>query len=88
MFFVMRRVGEITEQTVAAELASGKAYLHTAKDVNGRPVIVIRAQKHVTGESQSQTAGCSCTHSRKTHRHASAAQTRTCLLKGDVLIST
>jgi hypothetical protein len=35
---------------VAAELASGKAYLHTAKDVNQRPVIVIRVAKHVTGE--------------------------------------
>lgn len=44
------RVDDITEQAVAAELASGKAYLHTAKDVNNRPVIVIRVQKHVTGK--------------------------------------
>ena len=40
---------------MAAELASGKAYLHTAKDVNQRPVIVIRVAKHVTGV---QTARC------------------------------
>lgn len=45
-----RRVSEITEQAVAAEAASGKAYLHTARDINNRPVLVIRVQKHVTGE--------------------------------------
>ena len=36
---------------VAAEAATGKAYLHSHKDVNGRPVIVIRASRHITGEA-------------------------------------
>lgn len=40
----------ITQESVAEEAASGKAYLHSATDVNGRPVIVIRVQKHVTSE--------------------------------------
>ncbi len=34
---------------VARELASGKAYVHTAPDKYGRPAIVIRTKKHVTG---------------------------------------
>ena len=34
---------------VAREAATGKAYLHTLPDVSGRPVIVVRAAKHVTG---------------------------------------
>ena len=41
----------ITSQTVEAEIQSGKAYIHTSKDVNGRPVIVIRVPKHITGAS-------------------------------------
>ena len=36
---------------VAAEAATGKAYLHSHKDVNGRPVIVIRASRHITGQA-------------------------------------
>ncbi|KAG2449598.1 hypothetical protein HYH02_005131 [Chlamydomonas schloesseri] len=39
-----------TPQMVARELASGKAYVHTAPDKYGRPAIVIRTKKHVTGE--------------------------------------
>ncbi|KXZ47547.1 hypothetical protein GPECTOR_34g706 [Gonium pectorale] len=35
---------------VAAELASGKAYVHTATDKYGRPAIVIRTRLHVTGQ--------------------------------------
>jgi hypothetical protein len=34
---------------VAREAATGKAYLHSHPDVSGRPVIVVRAAKHVTG---------------------------------------
>jgi hypothetical protein len=34
---------------VAAEAATGKAYLHDQLDVNGRPVIVVRARLHLTG---------------------------------------
>lgn len=43
------RVDAIAPHDVAAELGSGKAYLHTHKDVNNRPVIVIRVPKHITG---------------------------------------
>lgn len=41
-----------SEADVTAEAATGKAYLHTQKDVNGRPVIIIRARRHLTGETQ------------------------------------
>lgn len=41
-----------SEADVAAEAATGKAYLHDQKDVNGRPVIIVRASKHITGEVQ------------------------------------
>ncbi len=33
---------------MAAEAATGKAYLHSSTDVHGRPVIVIRVKKHIT----------------------------------------
>ena len=36
---------------VAAEAATGKAYLHSHRDVNGRPVIIIRASRHITGQA-------------------------------------
>ena len=42
------RADEITEASVAAEAATGKAYLHSRTDVHGRPVIVIRVEKHIT----------------------------------------
>lgn len=34
---------------VAAEAATGKAYLHDKVDLSGRPVIVVRARLHLTG---------------------------------------
>ena len=34
---------------MAREAATGKAYLHSQLDVTGRPVIVVRAAKHLTG---------------------------------------
>lgn len=37
----------ITMTDVAKEAATGKAYLHTQNDVFNRPVIVVRAAKHV-----------------------------------------
>ena len=37
----------ITTTDVAQEAATGKAYLHTHRDVLDRPVIVVRAAKHV-----------------------------------------
>lgn len=37
----------ITTTDVAQEAATGKAYLHTHNDVKDRPVIVVRAAKHV-----------------------------------------
>ena len=55
---------------MAAELASGKAYLHTAKDVNQRPVIVIRVTKHVTGEQLVR-----CMHSGPMHPNRAGACT-------------
>ena len=39
----------ITWDMVAKEAATGKAYLHEHKDVNGQPVIVIRSALHKTG---------------------------------------
>lgn len=36
-------------QQVQKEMASGKAYVHSAPDVYGRPAIVIRTKLHVTG---------------------------------------
>lgn len=44
----MCRADDITEASVAVEAATGKAYLHSSPDVHGRPVIVIRVQKHIT----------------------------------------
>ena len=41
-----------TEADVAKEAATGKAYLHTRKDINGRPVIIVRASRHITGGAQ------------------------------------
>ena len=42
------RADEITEASVAAEAATGKAYFHSSTDIHGRPVIVIRVNKHIT----------------------------------------
>ena len=52
-----------SEADVAPEASTGKAYLHSQRDVNGRPVIIIRARRHVTGKLPS----CSWT----LHRHRS-----------------
>ena len=41
--------GGLAWEHVADEAGSGKAYLHTHPDVNGRPVIVVRVSKHITG---------------------------------------
>lgn len=40
----------LTEADVAAEAATGKAFLHSHNDVNGRPVIVVRVARHITGD--------------------------------------
>ena len=34
---------------VEQEAATGKAYLHAHKDINGRPVIIVCASRHITG---------------------------------------
>jgi hypothetical protein len=39
----------IAAADVAEEAATGKAFLHEHPDVDGRPVIVVRARRHVTG---------------------------------------
>ena len=44
---------------VANEMATGKAYVHTHPDVAGRPVVVIRAARHVIG-AWAWTAGAAC----------------------------
>lgn len=40
----------VTKESVSAELSAGKAYVHEHTDKYGRPVIVIRAKRHITGE--------------------------------------
>ncbi|GAX79298.1 hypothetical protein CEUSTIGMA_g6739.t1 [Chlamydomonas eustigma] len=42
--------GSITAADVAAELATGKSYVHEHNDIYGRPVIIIQASKHIIGE--------------------------------------
>ncbi len=44
------RPQDLTLSDVAEEAATGKAYLHKHFDVHGRPVIVVRARLHITGE--------------------------------------
>lgn len=44
--------GGLAWEHVADEASSGKAYLHTHPDVNGRPVIVVRVSKHITGAAR------------------------------------
>jgi hypothetical protein len=44
------RAQDTTWEMVKAEAGTGKAYVHSQKDVFGRPVIVIRVTRHVTGE--------------------------------------
>ena len=39
----------LTADDVALEALTGKAYLHSHTDVNNRPVIVVRASRHITG---------------------------------------
>ncbi|PNH12969.1 CRAL-TRIO domain-containing protein C3H8.02 [Tetrabaena socialis] len=46
----LRRPQSTTPQMVEAELASGKAYVHTGTDKYGRPAIVIRTKLHKTGQ--------------------------------------
>ena len=43
------RADIITVTDVAKEAATGKAVLHQHRDRLGRPVILVRAAKHVTG---------------------------------------
>ena len=43
------RPHELTADDVAAEAATGKAYLHPFPDAAGRPAVVIRCAKHVIG---------------------------------------
>lgn len=46
---LLRSADFISWTDVAREAATGKAYLHSHMDVSGRPVIVVRAAKHLTG---------------------------------------
>ena len=47
---------------VQAELATGKAYVHSAPDRFGRPVVVIRVRKHVIGEFPAADSKRLCGH--------------------------
>ncbi len=40
---------DLAAPNVRAELDTGKAYVHSVPDVYGRPVVVIRVQRHVVG---------------------------------------
>ncbi|KAF8062701.1 SPAC3H8.02 [Scenedesmus sp. PABB004] len=42
-------LADLSHGDVAAEAASGKAYLHDAPDAAGRPVVVVRAARHTIG---------------------------------------
>eukprot|EP00884_Botryococcus_braunii_P020362 jgi/Botrbrau1/7009/Bobra.0165s0038.1 len=44
------RPQDLTLPDVAEEAATGKAYLHKHFDISGRPVVVVRARLHVTGQ--------------------------------------
>ena len=41
---------QLTAADVAAEAATGKVYLHPHPDALGRPAVVVRCARHVTGE--------------------------------------
>jgi len=56
------RVDDITEHTVSSEKATGKAFVHTHQDVNGRPVIIIRVEKHITKEFPLDDSKRHCVH--------------------------
>eukprot|EP00891_Asterochloris_glomerata_P004220 jgi/Astpho2/4220/Aster-05183 len=46
------KADDIAWDTVKAEAATGKVYMHDHKDRLGRPVIVVKVAKHITGEWQ------------------------------------
>lgn len=45
---------------MAREAATGKAYIHTHTDRYGRPVMVVRAHKHITGGWRWWSGGVIC----------------------------
>ncbi|KAI3432274.1 hypothetical protein D9Q98_003834 [Chlorella vulgaris] len=47
---------------VAKEAATGKAYLHSQTDISARPVIIVRAAKHLAGSSDLQDSQRLCVH--------------------------
>lgn len=51
------RADDIAWDMVKAEAATGKVYMHDHKDRLGRPVIVVKVAKHITGEQAAQR-GC------------------------------
>jgi len=55
-------VDSLQTTDVAQEAATGKAYLHTHLDVKGRPVIIVRAAKHVTGSAPLIESQRLCVH--------------------------
>ena len=44
------RPSDLSAESVAREMASGKAYVHKHTDKYGRPVIVVRVKRHVIGK--------------------------------------
>jgi hypothetical protein len=47
---------------VATEAATGKAFLHTHLDSSGRPVIIVRAARHLTGAAPLVESQRLCVH--------------------------
>jgi hypothetical protein len=61
-FLLFYSADELKTTDVAKEAATGKAFLHTALDVQNRPVIIVRACKHVNGASPLLESQKLCVH--------------------------
>ena len=59
-FHSSRRSDDLQTTDIAKEAATGKAYIHTHLDVLDRPVLVVRASKHVLGASPLESSEQLC----------------------------
>lgn len=53
---------ELTDEMVAEEAATGKAELWRHADVYGQPVVLVRADRHVSGEAPLEESKRMCIH--------------------------
>jgi CRAL/TRIO domain len=60
--YPLYRADELKTTDVAKEAATGKAYLHTTLDIQNRPVIIVRAAKHVNGAAPLLESQKLCVH--------------------------